>query len=202
MFYSVHSRVSGNPGAVISGSPLSRGRTGQVSPTTDSNLKQPSVIARIFLPAPGAPVFSFPSQTRDGAERRKAHPEMAVSAKHGACLALLREATRHARLSALHMRRFCASGPYFRGRTGAVGPLIPAAFAAVRPARVQPLKADPRSRVGMAVVRELRTLVCAARGVSRTRGYEPQRAGAASRCRVYPVSAQKTDVGLARYRPR
>src|SRR5439155_3023658 len=46
--------------------------------------------------------------------------------------------------------RFLAAAPFFRDRTGGIAPaLIPAAFAAVHPALVQPhTAADPRSRVG------------------------------------------------------
>ena len=58
-------------------------------------------------------------------------------------------------------------GTVLPGPDKARGPLIPAASATVRPHRVQPLKAAPRSWSGRLPE------------ASRTRGYEPRRAGAA-----------------------
>ena len=71
---------------------------------------------------------------------------------------------RRTRPAALHLRLFCPSGPCFRARTEALRPtVIRAAFAALHPRLVQPLKAAGLSAGGRLP------------GASRHRGYEPQR---------------------------
>ena len=116
--------------------------------------RRASIIVPVICGA-GYAGFHFAPLTNERAERREAHStNQRLSASHPITLGA-------SPLDA-SLRRLCASEPYFRGRTGPLGPLIPAASAAVHPSLVQPLKAAPRSWSGRLPE------------ASRTCGYEPR----------------------------
>ena len=76
------------------------------------SVKQPSVIGPCFCQAAGPPVFFFPWDKPEGAERRQAHQQFhACEAWRASCAVdkftqSAQTSTRHARLSALHRGDF------------------------------------------------------------------------------------------------
>jgi len=99
---------------------------------SDSNLKQPSVIARILSPAPSAPVSSCPSK-HEGAERREAHRNQStpfgatrVADKLAQSAQAKVQNTRAPR--GAPQRRVRTLGPCFRVRTGGFAPPDPGGF--------------------------------------------------------------------------
>ncbi len=118
------------------------------------------------LAAPGTP--SFILRPLEGAERRetrgawRTHPGRLAKPPDTPGEARRLRGDGGAPLGA-PLRRFLSPGPCFRARTGGLSPSpIRAAFAALHPRRVQPLKAAPHSRGGRRPE------------ASRCRGYEPQ----------------------------
>ena len=112
-----------------------------------------------FTGAPGRPVFASlpsPAEAREWSAVRRNQRVQRLAALTCLC-------DRHVRHTALHRRLFCP-----RDRASGRGHLIQAAFAALHPRLVQPLKAAPRSWSGRRP------------GASRRRGCETTPAGAAS----------------------
>ncbi len=112
-----------------------------------------------FAGAPGRPVFASlpsPAEAREWSAVRRNQRVQRLAALTCLC-------DRHVRHTALHRRLFCP-----RDRASGRGHLIQAAFAALHPRLVQPLKAAPRSWSGRRP------------GASRRRGCETTPAGAAS----------------------
>ena len=112
-----------------------------------------------FTGAPGRPVFASlpsPAEAREWSAVRRNQQVQRLAALTCLC-------DRHVRHTALHRRLFCP-----RDRASGRGHLIQAAFAALHPRLVQPLKAAPRSWSGRRP------------GASRRRGCETTPAGAAS----------------------
>jgi hypothetical protein len=103
--------------------------------------------------------LSFYPSKSEGAERRPAHQQNSRRACQPACIVgRMRSGVgipaRDAAPSGAPLRRFWASGPYFRARMGRspdYGPLRPTCLGGFRrpsPYRVQPLKAAPHSWSG------------------------------------------------------
>ena len=113
-------------------------------PLADRAMAQAGVIARVLCGAEYAVFLSlFPPGTtpRGWSAARRFQPDHAL---RGVCVLDEGRAPRGA-----PSRRFQSSGPCFRAPTGGVPPaLIRAAFAALRPRRVQPLKAAGPSAGG------------------------------------------------------
>jgi hypothetical protein len=136
-----------------------------------------------FVPAPGAPVSSVVFLTPASRVERSPRAMRKMRERSAARRHLLSSRLAARRVSCETRARLAAhrcgdfapwdrtSGP---GR-GALPHLIPQAFARVRPVRVQPSKAAPRSWSGRLPK------------ASRTRGHEPRRASAAS-CPAFATS--------------
>lgn len=108
--------------------------------------------------APGLSSPVLPSRLPSG-ERGGGAPEGAPTLRLAAGAPLRARARR---LPALHLRLFCPRGSASGRGRDPQGPPIRAAFAALRPRRVQPLKAAPHSGGGLRP------------GASRSCGYKPQ----------------------------
>ena len=143
----------------------------------------------LFAKADGWPVLLFPQEKPEGAERRQTHRQKyphrcrkavrSLSAR-AACAGepCCEQGPSRTRPTALHWRRFWASGPCSRARIAACSRATdPAAFAAFVSLPVQPLKAAPPSWSGRRPL------------ASRERGCESRRRRRTSRLKDCPSAS-------------